>query len=391
MKHLLVTQDFPPDLGGMARRHYELARCFPGNTMSVSTVAAEGSDGANGAQPFPVLRQPFDFAAAKRFTSQMRWATWLTSNSATYRAFHCGNLRPVGYAVWWASRRSGVPYFVYVNGGDLLIDRAKSRQWHKRLSARRILGDSAGVVANSTWTAGVASDFMREIGVATPPPVAAIDLGTDPDRFHPRRDSGSLRRRYDLGDAPLLLTVARLVPHKGQDVGIRAFAQLAGDFPTLRYLLVGEGPDLSRLTALAEELGVADRVIFAGALGDDETAEAYATATVYVGPSRLDRERYVEGFGISFVEAGASGTPVVASNSGGIRSAVRHGETGLLVPAEDPAAFAEAIRSLLTDEPRRLAMGRAGRAAVESHYNWDRVARETSAFVDGVLAGRRAR
>ena len=372
----------------MARRHYELARWFPGNAMSVSTVASAETDRR---EPFPIFRQPFDFAAAKRFTSQMRWARWLTSSAGSYRAFHCGNLRPVGYAVWWTSRRAKIPYFVYVNGGDLLIDRAKSRRWHKRVSARRILGDAAGVVANSAWTAGVASDFMGEIGVETPPPVAAIDLGTDPDRFQPRNDSGALRRRYELGDAPLLLTVARLVPHKGQDVGIRALAQLAGELPSLRYMLVGDGPDLPRLVALAEELGVADRVIFAGALGDDEIAEAYATATVYVGPSRLDRERYVEGFGISFVEAGASGTPAVASNSGGIRSAVRDGETGILVPADDPGAFAAAIRALVTDESRRRAMGRAARSAVESHYNWARVARETSAFVDGVLADRGAR
>ena len=385
MRHLLVTQDFPPDLGGMARRHYELARWFPGHAMSVSTVA---SDGAAGATPFPVLRQPFDFTAAKRFTSQMRWGRWLVANAAPYRALHCGNLRPVGYAVWWAARRTGVPYFVYANGGDILIDRAKSRRWHKRVAARRILADAAGVVANSAWTAGVTSDFMGEIGLGAPPPVAAIDLGTDPDHFHPRRDAGLLRRRHGLDDAPLLLTVARLVPHKGQDVGIRALAQLAREFPALVYVLVGDGPDQPRLAALAEELGVADRVVFAGALGDDDVADAYATATIYLGPSRLDRERYVEGFGISFVEAGASGTPVVASNSGGIRSAVRQDETGILVPADDPTAFAAAIRALLTDEPRRLAMGRAARAAAESHYNWARVARETAAFVDRVLAER---
>ncbi len=388
MRHLFVTQDFPPDLGGMARRHYELARWYPDYGMSVSTVAANG---VNDAEPFPVLRQPFTFAEAKQLTAQMRWSRWLVGNANDYRALHCGNLRPVGYSVWWAARRTGLPYFVYVNGGDLLIDRVKARQWHKRLGARRILGDAVGIVANSAWTATVASDFMGEIGIDAPPPVAAIDLGTDPDHFHPSRDTGALRRKFGLGVDPLMVTVARLVPHKGQDIGIRALALLANELPSLRYLLIGEGPDAPRLATLAEELGVSDRVLFVGALGDDETAEAYATATIYVGPSRLDRERYVEGFGISFVEAGASGTPSVASNSGGIRSAVRNGETGILVPADDVQAFAAAIRSLVVDEPRRLAMGRAARAAVESHYNWARVADDTRRFVDGVLDARGVR
>jgi phosphatidylinositol alpha-1,6-mannosyltransferase len=125
-------------------------------------------------------------------------------------------------------------------------------------------------------------------------------------------------------------------------------------------------------------------------LTDAEIAEAYATATVYVGPSRLDRGINVEGFGISFVEAGASGTPSVAGDSGGVRSAVRDGETGFVVPPQDIKAIAAALRTLLADPARCEAMGRAARAAVESHYNWARVGRETRAFAEQVAAPRLA-
>jgi phosphatidylinositol alpha-1,6-mannosyltransferase len=166
-------------------------------------------------------------------------------------------------------------------------------------------------------------------------------------------------------------------------------AALGDEFPGLRYLLVGTGADEQRLRYLARELGVEGRVIFAGALGDDEIAEGYATATVYVGLSRLDRGINVEGFGISFVEAGASGVPSVAGDSGGVRSAVRDGETGLIVPPTDVQAVAAALATLLRVRPRREAMGRAARAAVESHYNWDRVARETLSFVHEVVERRR--
>jgi phosphatidylinositol alpha-1,6-mannosyltransferase len=233
--------------------------------------------------------------------------------------------------------------------------------------------------------AELARDVMTQVGVETPPPVAALDLGTDPVRFNPSVDSGALRRRWGVGDAPILLTVARLVPHKGQDMGIRALAQLSRDFPGLRYILVGEGHDEERLRALAKSLGVADKVGFVGPMRDDELPEAYATSTIYLGASRVDKEINVEGFGISFLEAGASGVPSVAGDSGGVRSAVRDGETGVVVPPTDVDAIADAIRVLLLNPDRRRHMGRMARHAVETHYNWDRVARDTREFTERVI------
>ena len=118
---------------------------------------------------------------------------------------------------------------------------------------------------------------------------------------------------------------------------------------------------------------------------DDELPETYATSTVYLGASRVDKEINVEGFGISFLEAGASGIPSVAGDSGGVRSAVRDGETGIVVPPTDADAIADAIRSLLLNPDRRKQMGRAARHAVETHYNWDRVARDTRDFTSQVV------
>jgi phosphatidylinositol alpha-1,6-mannosyltransferase len=230
---------------------------------------------------------------------------------------------------------------------------------------------------------------MAQVGIESPPPVAALDLGTDPARFHPSRDTGALRRRWGVGGSPIIITVARLVPHKGQDMGIRALAQLSRDFPDLRYILVGEGHDELRLRALARELGVFEKVGFVGPMRDDELPEAYATSTIYLGASRVDKEINVEGFGISFLEAGASGVPSVAGDSGGVRSAVRDGETGIVVPPTDPDAIADALRSLLVNPERRTAMGRAARRAVETHYNWDRVARDTREFTYSVVPGSR--
>ena len=316
----------------------------------------------------------FAAAEAKLFVNQLRWSRsidrWCRNGGGLV---HLGNIRPCGYAVGLGTLLTGTPYLIYVNGGDLLRERRFARQAARRWSGRQLYSRALGIVANSRWTADLARDTVA-LFAARPVPVAAIDLGTDPGFFSPRRDTGALRRRLGLGDAPLLLTVARLVPHKGQDVALRALATLARDFPDLRYLVVGEGHDRQRLQALARELGLADRVIFAGVLSDDEIAEAYATATLYLGLSRIDNEVNAEGFGISFIEAAASGVPAVAGDSGGVRSAVRDGETGLVVPPADVEAVTAAVRALLTDSDRRKAMGAAARRAAETHYNWDRVA-----------------
>ncbi|MHB1310371.1 MAG: glycosyltransferase family 4 protein [Gemmatimonadaceae bacterium] len=379
MRHLFVTQDYTPDLGGMARRHVELCRRFPADSL-VSTVAAPGAGALDATEPVRVHRQPFTFRQAGRFTSQLRWARWLRTEAPAFDVVHCGNIRPCGYAAWWAMHRAGVPYLVYVNGGDLLRERLKATRAIKRLTARHILGGAAGVIANSTWTGELAREVMQEVGVRTLPPVADFPLGTDPRQFSPAHASAAVRAQLGVGDAPYLLTVARLVPHKGQDVALRAFSALAAEFPALRYVIVGEGPDEGRLRALAQTLGVGPRVIFAGPMRDDLLPAVHAGAAVYVGLSRLLPPINVEGFGISFVEAGASGVPSVAGDSGGVRSAVLDGETGLVVAPEDGDAAAQALGRLLRDEVLRRRMGDAARRAALERFNWDRVVRDTIEF-----------
>jgi len=393
VKHIFVTQDYPPIGGGMARRHVELCRRFAdgaATTMEVTTVGVEGAGAFDSAESYPIHRQPFSFGKANRFGNQLRWGAWLDSYCrGRVDVIHCGNIRPTGYAVTWPHFRLGIPYLLYVYGGDLLRERRKAGGSRiKRAGTRRIMGSAAGIVAISSWSAELAREVMQSVGVKKMPPIGAFDLGTDPETFHPSRNAGTLRKRWGVGDAPLLITVARLVPHKGQDETIRAVASLADEFPDLRYVMVGEGHDEQRLRDLARDLGAADRIIFAGHLSEGELPEAYATSTLYVGLSRVDREINAEGFGISFVEAGASGIPSVAGDSGGVRSAVRDGETGIVVPPSDRSSIVAAIASLLRDDARRQAMGRAARLAVETHYNWDRVARDTRDFADVVTRTR---
>ena len=376
----------------MARRHVELVRRFPNETesMIVSTVQLDGAEAFDRDESYRIYRQPFHFREANRFSRQLQWSRWLVMNADSVDVIHCGNIRPAGYATMWANSRLGIPYIVYVNGGDLLRELEKTAKSSlKKRTAHRIFGKASGVAATSEWVADLARQVMDQIGIRKPPPVAALGLGTDPETFSASRDSGKLRERWNAPDNPILITVARLVPHKGQDTIIRALPKVASQFPDVRYAIIGEGVDQTRLNGLANNLGVEGNVIFAGALSDTDLPEAYATSTIYVGASRIDRAINAEGYGISFLEASSSGLPVVAGDSGGVRSAVRDGQTGIVIDPVDSDKWADTILSLLHDDSRREELGRAGRAAVESYYNWDRVARDTRDFTLSVIRDKR--
>jgi phosphatidylinositol alpha-1,6-mannosyltransferase len=157
---------------------------------------------------------------------------------------------------------------------------------------------------------------------------------------------------------------------------LRALPAIIGRAPDVRYAVAGKGAEREKLQKLAHKMGVADRVRFLGEVGERDLPALYNLASVYVGASRRAERLGVEGFGISLVEASACGLPVVAGKSGGIPDAVRDGETGFLVPPDDPAAIADGVGRLLGDRDLAARIGAAGRRAVETYYNWDRVVRD---------------
>ncbi len=157
------------------------------------------------------------------------------------------------------------------------------------------------------------------------------------------------------GNQPLIVCVARLAPMKGQDTLIRAIALLTDDLPEVRAEFVGDGPQRSNYERLAQQLGVADRCTFVGHVPHDEVLARMAAATVCVMPTRS------EAFGLVNIEAMAVGTPVVASQVGGIPEIIRDGQDGFLVPPDDPQALADRLRLLLTDPALRARMSQSAR------------------------------
>jgi len=289
----------------------------------------------------------------------------------------CGNLKPAGYPGRWIRNRVGTPYGIVVYGTDLLLLRHRIRHSAiKRGWARALIGSASVLVAISRWTKGEALSLLDDLGLDQGEiDVRLLLLGTDPVQFRPDIDPAGVRARYDLPSRRWLLTVARLAGHKGIDTGLQVLAALGQQYPDIGYLVVGRGDRQGQLEALARELEVADRVRFLTDVPDSDLPALYNAAEIYLGLSR-PAGLMVEGFGISLSEASASGIPVVAGSGGGIPDAVRDGETGLLVDAEGPEAAIDAVRRLLGDPELARRLGTQGRRAVETYYNWQRVATE---------------
>ncbi len=393
MTTMLLAQDFPPMGGGIARLHGELARRFPKGDLIVSTPNDPDAGEVDAGLPAIIDRLPISVRRTKTLPAVLFWARRAASLARQHkvRFVHCGNVKPAGYPARWVFERLRVPYSLFLYGADLLSEQHKIRHSAiKRRMARAIFGGAATLVAISNWTRDFALGVLGELGLdGHGQRLRVVHPGTDPTHFRPGVDPGPVRERFGLPDGGTrwIVTVARLQRHKGMDTVIQALPAILARAPDVRYAVAGAGPDHERLEKLAHKVGLADRVRFLGGVTDEDLPALYNLASVYVGASRRSERLGVEGFGISLVEASACGLPVVAGDSGGIPDAVREGETGFLVPPEEPAAFAAAICRLLADPAGAKRMGQNGRRAVETYFNWDRVVRDLRAIEAEVVAG----
>lgn len=374
---LLLTRDFPPMGGGVARWMGEFARYAPPGALVVSTGRIDGSGAVDATIPQRVDRVGVHVDRLRTAFGLLRWtrrARRLRRETGA-RFVWCAHLKPAGYPARWIRRRDGIPYGVIFHGTELLLLSEKiARSRARRRAARSLLAGASTYVANSRYTAGLVRDVLATLGLPSgEDAVHVVPLGTDPTRFRPGLATPAIRARYGLDPERVwLMTVARLVAHKGIDTVLHTLARLRDTHPGLRYAVVGDGPRRGAYEALARELGVADRVTFTGFVPDDELPAVMGCADVYVHvPRRV--EGMVEGFGIVISEASACGVPVVTGSEGGMPDAVRDGDTGVVLPDTEPGTLARAIAELVGDPARRRRMGEAGRRAAESYFNWERV------------------
>lgn len=261
---------------------------------------------------------------------------------------------------------AGTPYLVIAHGFEY---------WLSLLPGSHALMRRATARASRVTAC---SEFIgRTVRTAVPRhvPVSVLQPGADVVRFHPDLPTEDLRIRHGIAGRPLVVCVSRLVMRKGQDVLIRAMKDVQRRVPGAALLIVGGGPYEHALKGMAAE-GPVDSIFFAGQVPEEDLPRYYAMGDVFAMPCRTRLAGLeVEGWGAVFVEAAASGKPVVVGDSGGARESLVDGETGLLVDGSDAGAVARALGDLLADPALARRMGEAGRERVERELSWPRLAR----------------
>lgn len=384
MKSLLVSAlYFPPQIGGISHFMAALASVLgPERVCCLTGVRADGVGNGNGVG-VRVYRRPMAFARAKPIQ-----AVGLAATIAEIMALErpqAVQLATVydGCFGRWLRRWFGLPFVVYAHGNEIL-DAVQSSSEELRLTLQR----ADRVLANSRATA----NLVQKAGVS-PDRIVVVHIGCDVHRFRPRPSSMELRRSL-LGARSadrIILTVGGLVARKGHDTVIRALPGLWRRIPDVTYLIVGDGPYRPQLETLAAATGARDRVIFAGQVRAADLPDIYALSDLFVMPSREQLDAcHMEGFGLVFLEANACGKPVIAGRSGGVPDAVVDGVTGLLVDPHDPAAVADALARILTDQDLAARLGRQGRARVVSDFDWTRIGLRVQGILESLPVPRHA-
>jgi phosphatidylinositol alpha-1,6-mannosyltransferase len=361
---LVVTNDFPPRQGGIETFVHALTARFPPDRVAVYTSSEPGDRAFDAGLPFPVVRD----------RTRMLLPTWRVTARAVElaREFDCdsvwfGAAAPLGLMAGELRRRTDVTRLVATtHGHEVWWARTPgARGLLRRIGARVDCVTYLGSYTRARIAAAVGPDAASRMRRLTP--------GVDPDVFAGSAQGGArIRDRYGLGERPVVLCAARLVPRKGQDTLIRALPLVRRSVPDATLLLVGAGPHEGALRRLAAERGVSGAVVFAGGHPHEAMPDFYAAAQVFAMPCRTRRAGMeVEGLGIVFLEAAAAGLPVVVGDSGGAPDTVRDGETGLLTDGHDPRTVAGHLTTLLADPGLAGEMGRKGRAWVREEWGWE--------------------
>jgi phosphatidylinositol alpha-1,6-mannosyltransferase len=375
VRHLLVTNDFPPKTGGIQSYLWELWRRLPADDVTVLTTPHDRAARFDADQAFRVVRTrepvllptPMLVRQIRRLADEVKAEVIVLDPALP--------LGLVGPAL-------GRPYALVLHGSEVTVP---GRLPVSRQFLAGVMQRSSLIIAGGGYPE---AEALRAAGSRLLPPIVRIPPGVDTSRFVPRSATERARIRARLGVAPetkLVLSVSRLVPRKGMDTLIDAGARLAPSHPALQIAIGGSGRDRGRLECRIARTGAPARLL--GWIADAELPDLYAAADIFV---LCCRDRWggleQEGFGIIFLEAAAAGLVSVAGRSGGSAEAVVDGETGIVVDdPSDPTALADAIGRLLDDPDLARRQGLAARRRAEQVFSYDRLVEKLDTALDGML------
>ncbi len=372
-----MTNDFPPRPGGIQNYLDSLARRLPPEDLVVYAPSWRSASGSHPefdeAAPFEIVRHPTSL--------MLPTPDVLKRAKEIVRAENCdsvwfGAAAPLALLAP-ALRSAGARRVVASTHGHEVGWSMVPGAWH----ALRRIGNTTDVVT-------YISEYTRRRFASAFGPMAGLEhlpSGVDVELFRP--DDGAreeIRARHDLGDRPTVVCVSRLVPRKGQDMLVYALPELQKRIPDVALLVVGGGPYRKTLERLVHELDLESDVVFTGSVPWPELPAHYAAGDVFAMPARTrGRGLDVEGLGLVYLEASATGLPVVAGRSGGAPETVLDEVTGHVVDGRDVTQLVETLAQLLADPARARKMGDAGRAWVSEHWRWDHLAARLQTLLTG--------
>lgn len=343
---VLVTLDYPPEVGGVARYLSELVQ-EAASEMRVIVPEKHQADGPGQVMALPMFRmqKPVWWPLVRLFRTHI----------AADEQVLISHVFPVGLAAWIARIAGGPEYSVLFHGLDLKL---ASSAW-KRFWLRLICKQAHALFVNSQATARL----LRERCASEDIQPIVITPGI---RVREQMEQKQARKKLGLPEEiKIVLTVSRFVPRKGIDVTIQAMARIQAE-QTIRYVVIGSGTDRGRLEDMAKKVGV--DVLWVSA-DDEQKWDWFFACDIFCMPSRETADD-IEGFGIVYLEAAMAGKPAIAGRAGGATEAIVDGQTGILVDPTNVSEVVQAIRDLLTDSQRAERIGKSARERVQSQFDW---------------------
>jgi len=367
-KTLLITTEFPPQVGGVGNFLFNLTEYFPPGKLVIIT---EGRELANPLAGHKIYRT--------NFTTKIPliWPRWLPLFLYTLRLIkkekiQClliGQILPVGTIGLLIKKFLKLPYLLFAYGLDLTIHKSLSR---KGKLIKRIISNSEKILTISKFTKDLLKDLQAEEDkIVFVYPCAAIQ----PSNIS-LSDRQSVIDKYNLRGKRVILTVGRLVERKGHDLVIKSMPEILKKIPEAVYLIAGSGPRLSFLKNLITHLDLSDSVrLIEKNLDNQAVGDLYNVAEAFVMPARElrrpDGTIYdAEGFGVVFLEANLFNLPVVGGRSGGQADAVEDQRSGLLVDPLNAQAVAQAVIKLLTDKTLAHQLASYGKERAATQFHW---------------------
>ena len=377
-KSLLVTLDFPPNLGGVAAYYYNVFKNLPADKIVVLAPSQEGAEDFDSKQKFTIIRKntlnnlpqskPRGISSIFKIFTRFKWMTIIKDINETIKnhkieLLQIGQVLPLGTLAMVCQTSKKISYIFYAHGLDITLPQTFKR---KKILLKKIIKHARAMVANSYWT----KDELERLGadpnkiiVAYPGPNLSSEQSSE-------WKIEEIKKEHELKDKKILLTVGRLVERKGHDMVIKALPEIIKKIPNVTYLIVGKGPRRTHLEKLVNQNSLRDYVKFISNVAQNDLAALYQICDVFIMLSRQLANGDVEGFGIVYLEANMFGKPVIAGQSGGVPEAVVHGQTGILVDPTDIDQITQATVKLLSDQAYAAKLGTQGLQRVGEKFDW---------------------